>query len=113
MKMTETQERVLRAFLEDPTAARYGYDLMRAARVQSGTLYPMLARWAEDGLVESEWEAVADAGRGGRPPRKFYRLTAEGVRVARLELAEQDAARRAAVAARPATPTLRPADGRG
>jgi PadR family transcriptional regulator, regulatory protein PadR len=113
MKMTETQERVLRAFLEDPTAPRYGYDLMRAARVQSGTLYPMLARWAEDGLVESEWEPVADEGRGGRPPRKFYRLTGEGVRIARLELAELDASRRAAVAARPATPALRPAGGRG
>jgi PadR family transcriptional regulator len=110
--MTETQERVLRAFLADPTAPRYGYELMRAAKVQSGTLYPMLARWAEDGLVESHWETATAAERAGRPPRKFYQLTGDGVRVARLELAEHDAARRAVGAARPGGRTLRPAGGR-
>jgi PadR family transcriptional regulator, regulatory protein PadR len=36
--------------------------------------------------VDSQWEERSpDAG--GRPPRKYYRLTAEGVRAARLELA--------------------------
>jgi PadR family transcriptional regulator, regulatory protein PadR len=110
--MTETQERVFRAFLEDLTAPRYGYDLMRAAKVQSGTLYPMLARWAEDGLIESHWETAANAERAGRPPRKFYQLTGEGVRVARLELAERDATRRAVVAGQPGSRSLRPAGGR-
>ena len=109
MRMTEPQERVLRVFLEDPTAARYGYDLMRAAKVQSGTLYPMLARWAEEGLVESEWESATAQDRGGRPPRKFYRLTAEGVRVARLELAEHAAARHTTAPARPGGRAPRPA----
>jgi DNA-binding PadR family transcriptional regulator len=42
--MTGSQERVLRVFLDDPTAPRYGYDLMKAAALPSGTLYPMLAR---------------------------------------------------------------------
>jgi PadR family transcriptional regulator len=111
--MTEPQERVLRVFLEDPTAARYGYDLMRAAKVQSGTLYPMLARWADEGLVKSEWELAAAQDRGGRPPRKFYRLTAEGVRVARQELAEHTAAHHAATATRPGGRALRPAGGPG
>jgi DNA-binding PadR family transcriptional regulator len=111
--MTEPQERVLRVFLEDHTAARYGYDLMRAAKVQSGTLYPMLARWAEEGLVESEWEQATAQDRGGRPPRKFYRLTGEGVRIARLELAEHGAVRQATAAARPGGRALRPAGGRG
>jgi DNA-binding PadR family transcriptional regulator len=82
-------ERVLRAFLADPDAPRYGYDLMRAARLPSGTLYPMLGRLQDEGLVSSEWESRpdADGDAGGRPPRKYYRLTGEGVRVARLELA--------------------------
>lgn len=92
MKLTRPLERVLRAFLADPAAPRYGYDLMRAARLPSGTLYPMLARLQDEGLVTSEWEARADGdgdgGAGGRPPRKYYRLTGEGVRVARLELAQ-------------------------
>jgi DNA-binding PadR family transcriptional regulator len=71
----------------DPSAQHYGYDLMKAARLPSGTLYPMLARLQQDGLVESEWEAQRDDA-GGRPPRKYYQLTAEGLRVARLELAQ-------------------------
>ena len=30
---------------------------MKAAKLPSGTLYPMLARLQQDGLVDSEWEA--------------------------------------------------------
>jgi DNA-binding PadR family transcriptional regulator len=95
---------VLRVLTADPSAQHYGYDLMTAARLPSGTLYPMLARLQQEGLVQSEWEAQREDA-GGRPPRKYYRLTAEGVRVARLELAHASApARRAAQrpAARPA-----------
>src|SRR5580693_1516257 len=44
MRMTGPLERVLGAFLADPAAPRYGYDLMKAARLPSGTLYPLLAR---------------------------------------------------------------------
>ena len=84
--MTAPLERVLRVLVADPAAPHYGYDLMKAARLPSGTLYPMLARLQQEGLVESQWEDQRpDAG--GRPPRKYYRLTAEGARVARLELA--------------------------
>ncbi len=104
MKLTGPLERVLRVLTADPSAQHYGYDLMKAARLPSGTLYPMLARLQQEGLVQSEWEAQREDA-GGRPPRKYYRLTAEGVRVARLELAHASAqARRAAqgTAARPA-----------
>jgi DNA-binding PadR family transcriptional regulator len=91
MRLTGPLERVLRVFLTDVSARRYGYDLMRAARLPSGTLYPMLARLQAQGLVSAEWEQPpADAG--GRPPRKYYRLTGEGVRVARLEVAYASAA---------------------
>ena len=91
MKLTKPLERVLRVFLADVSARRYGYDLMKAARLPSGTLYPMLARLQDQGLVTSEWEPPpADAN--GRPPRKYYQLTGEGIRVARLELAHASAA---------------------
>jgi len=103
VKLTGPLERVLRVLTADPAAQHYGYDLMKAAGLPSGTLYPMLARLQQDGLVQSEWEAQREDA-GGRPPRKYYRLTAEGVRVARLELAHASAqARRAAPgsAARP------------
>ena len=103
MKLTGPLERVLRVLVADPTLPHYGYDLMQAARLPSGTLYPMLARLQQEGLVDSEWEDPRpDAG--GRPPRKYYQLTAEGARVARLELARAPAARGGTrhVATRPA-----------
>jgi PadR family transcriptional regulator, regulatory protein PadR len=84
VKLTATLERVLRVFTADPSARRYGYDLMKAARLPSGTLYPMLARLQDEGLVTSQWE---ERSPDGRPPRKYYQLTGEGLRVARLELA--------------------------
>ena len=49
MKLTKPLERVLRVFLADTSARRYGYDLMKAARLPSGTLYPMLARLQDQG----------------------------------------------------------------
>jgi PadR family transcriptional regulator, regulatory protein PadR len=87
VKLTGPLERVLTVMIADPSAPHYGYDLMKAAKLPSGTLYPMLARLQQDGLVDAEWEAQRQ-DTAGRPPRKYYRLTAEGLRVARLELAQ-------------------------
>jgi PadR family transcriptional regulator, regulatory protein PadR len=98
--MTAPLERVLGAFLTDPSTPRYGYDLMKAARLPSGTLYPLLARLEEQKLVASAWEVPQQEG---QRPRKYYRLTGEGIRVARLELAQASAGRRRAPA-RPGRP---------
>ena len=100
MKMTAPLERVLRAFLEDPADPRYGYDLMKAAGLKSGTLYPLLGRLEEERLVTSAWETPQH---DGQRPRKYYRLTAKGAEVARLELAQISADRRRSPA-RPARP---------
>jgi PadR family transcriptional regulator PadR len=88
--LTDTQSRVLRVLLVDPASPRYGYEVMKAADVKSGTLYPMLKRWQDEGVVVAEWEDAASTPEG-RPARKYYRLTGEGVRVARIELAEYTA----------------------
>lgn len=93
--------------ITDPAAPHYGYDLMKAAKLPSGTLYPMLARLQHEGLVDSEWEAQRQDA-GGRPPRKYYRLSAEGLRVARLELAKAASSAPVRLAGRRAT---RPAPG--
>jgi PadR family transcriptional regulator, regulatory protein PadR len=107
VKLTGPLERVLRVMIADPSAPHYGYDLMKAAKLPSGTLYPMLARLQQDGLVNAEWEAPRpDAA--GRPPRKYYQLTAEGLRVARLELAQ---AASSAPVRRPGRHPARPAPG--
>ena len=103
MKLTGPLQRVLRVMTADRSAPHYGYDL----KLPSGTLYPMLARLQQDGLVDSEWAAQREDP-GGRPPRKYYRLTAEGLRVARLELAQ---AVPAATAQRARHGSARPAPG--
>jgi PadR family transcriptional regulator, regulatory protein PadR len=103
VKLTEPLERVLRVLVADTAASHYGYDLMKATRLPSGTLYPMLARLQQEGIVVSEWEEQRPEA-SGRPPRKYYRLTAEGARVASVELSHAAAASggRQHVAARPA-----------
>jgi PadR family transcriptional regulator, regulatory protein PadR len=98
--MTAPLERVLGSFLADPTAPRYGYDLMKAARLPSGTLYPLLARLEHEKLVASAWETPQQEG---QRPRKYYQLTGEGIRIARLELARASSRRRRAPA-RPGRP---------
>ena len=98
--MTGPLERVLGAFLADPAAPRYGYDLMKAARLPSGTLYPLLSRLEHEKLVASSWETPQQEG---QRPRKYYQLTSEGIGIARLELA-QASARRQRAPARPGHP---------
>ena len=103
--MTGPLERVLGTFLADPVAPRYGYDLMKAARLPSGTLYPLLARLEHENLVASAWETPQQEG---QRPRKYYQLTGEGIRIARLELAQASARRprASARAGRPAPGSL-------
>src|SRR4249919_3363301 len=83
--------RILRAFLdalsEDIQAELAGAELMRIARVSSGTLYPILLRFEKAGLLESRWERETPASLG-RPRRRFYRMTRTGAQIAREALGE-------------------------
>jgi PadR family transcriptional regulator, regulatory protein PadR len=106
MKLTGPLERVLRAFLADPSVPRYGYDLMKASGLPSGTLYPLLSRLQEQGLVSSAW---APAGADGRPPRRYYQLTDEGIETGRQKLARAGAARPARAGRAGAPGAARPA----
>ncbi|WP_404334122.1 PadR family transcriptional regulator [Sphingomonas sp. MMS12-HWE2-04] len=54
---------------------RHGYDVMKETGLLSGTLYPLLMRMTDQGLVEAEWREPAQPG---RPARHAYRLTAAG-----------------------------------
>ena len=73
---------------------RHGYDLMKETGLLSGTLYPLLMRMTDQGLVESEWRPPAQPG---RPARHAYRLTARGQAAAR-EMARDAAGGRLAPA---------------
>jgi PadR family transcriptional regulator PadR len=58
--------------------SRYGFDIMDAAALPSGTVYPVLARLEERGYVRSRWETPAIAQKDKRPPRRYYTITAAG-----------------------------------
>jgi PadR family transcriptional regulator, regulatory protein PadR len=79
MRVTPATVKVLQALLSDPTAQHYGYELMRATKVKSGSLYPILERLEYAGWLESRWEKV-DERQEGRPSRRYYMLTALGQR---------------------------------
>jgi PadR family transcriptional regulator, regulatory protein PadR len=65
---------VLRALAAEPARWRYGYDLGAEVHLKSGSLYPILVRLADRGLLEATWEP----GPEGRPPRHLYRLSTAG-----------------------------------
>lgn len=58
--------------------SRYGFDMMEATGLPSGTVYPALRRLERDGMVRSDWEENAVARRAGRPRRRYYEITAAG-----------------------------------
>jgi DNA-binding PadR family transcriptional regulator len=72
--------RLLDALSATPREWRHGYDIMKETGLLSGTLYPLLMRMTDQGLVEAEWREPAQPG---RPPRHAYRLTAPGLALAR------------------------------
>jgi PadR family transcriptional regulator, regulatory protein PadR len=82
---------VLAALEADPTAWLHGYLLAKQTGLASGTLYPILIRLAERGLIEARWE---DEQPAGRPRRHLYRLTAGGLAAARTALAQAASKRR-------------------
>jgi hypothetical protein len=81
--------KVLRVFLdsfdENVRTRLAGADIMKRASVSSGTLYPLLIRFEEAGILDSDWERQAPEHLG-RPRRRLYRLTASGVRFSRAQL---------------------------
>ena len=84
--MTLPTQLVLRALLDEPGLERYGLEIGETAGLPSGTIHPILARLERLGWVESRWEDV-DPSRAGRPARRYYRLTTDGVELARDGLA--------------------------
>jgi len=77
IRMTHITALVLRAIGD---GYRYGFDIMDATGLASGTVYPALRRIERAGLLRSRWEAATAALDSGRPRRRLYELTAEGRR---------------------------------
>lgn len=68
--------RLLSAMLQQPRTWQYGYELCKQTGLKSGTLYPLLIRLSDQGLLESQWQ---EPERPGKPPRHAYKLTPNGL----------------------------------
>jgi DNA-binding PadR family transcriptional regulator len=84
--MTIPTQLVLQALLADPSREMYGAELGVAAGLPSGTVHPILARLEGLRWLQSYWEDV-NPRLEGRPARRYYRLTPDGVEAARSALA--------------------------
>lgn len=62
------------------TGTTHGFDIIDVTGLPGGTVYPALSRMERDGLLRSDWENVETARADGRPPRRNYRATPQGVR---------------------------------
>jgi PadR family transcriptional regulator, regulatory protein PadR len=54
----------------------YGLEISKATGLKSGSLYPILMRLDERGMLDSCW---LEPERPGRPPRHGYRITTAGL----------------------------------
>jgi PadR family transcriptional regulator PadR len=82
LRITMNVAKVLRVLLEDPTAKHYGLEIGRAAGLSGGSLYPVLLRLEQAGVLVSDWEDV-DPSEVGRPRRRLYWFTSQGAEYAR------------------------------
>lgn len=77
MKLTYATTLVLHALA---AGERYGFDILDATGLPSGTVYPILRRLEREDLVVAYWEDAAIAHAEQRPPRRYYELTPVGTR---------------------------------
>ncbi len=75
VRMTQVTALVMRAVAG---GYRYGFDIMEASGLPSGTVYPALRRLERASYLRSSWEDEERAHSAGRPPRRIYALTARG-----------------------------------
>jgi PadR family transcriptional regulator, regulatory protein PadR len=105
---------VLAALCEQPSQWQHGYALASQTGLKSGTLYPILIRLADRGLVEACWQ---EEPQPGRPRRHLYRLTPGGLASASGALAalpqQKPSGRPAAGARQPGGRGVRQPIGRG
>jgi DNA-binding MarR family transcriptional regulator len=65
----------------------YALALARSARVHIGSIYPILARLEKNKWVSSQWELENPIE--GKPRRRFYQLTDDGLEAAQRLLLER------------------------
>ena len=77
-RLTYSSMKVLKAFMENPMGELAGAEIHKLASVGTGTLYPILLRFEAAGWLKSRWEAI-DPKEAGRPRKRLYHLTPDGM----------------------------------
>jgi DNA-binding PadR family transcriptional regulator len=60
------------------SGAAYGFSIMEATGLPSGTVYPALRRLEAAELIKAHWEKQSLADKEQRPPRRYYTITRSG-----------------------------------
>jgi DNA-binding PadR family transcriptional regulator len=82
LKLTQELRRgiLILAALSQLKEERYGYALInrmaeKGLEIEQGTLYPLLRRLEDQGLLQSEWNV------DGSRPRRYYSISPEGEQI--------------------------------
>jgi PadR family transcriptional regulator, regulatory protein PadR len=88
VRKTQATVQVALALMADPQGQHWGYQLSKTSGLRSGVLYPIVHRMLDEGWLADGWEP----SRSGRPPRRYYEITTDGLRElgALLARAEND-----------------------
>ncbi len=78
VKITRNTLKLLSVFVNNPITDFYGLELSELTRVAYGSLLPLLIRLEDAGWLVGEWENI-DPVKEGRPKRKYFRLTEDGM----------------------------------
>jgi DNA-binding PadR family transcriptional regulator len=76
-RRTDARISIALELLRKRDSARWGYELSHESGVGPGSMYPFLRDLLADGHLEDGWEEQVP---GGRPPRRYYRLTEDGAK---------------------------------
>jgi PadR family transcriptional regulator PadR len=79
--------KVLDAFMQDIGRQYSGAEIAKQTGLLSGSLYPILIRYEQAGLLKSRWENE-EPSILGRPRRRLYRITGAGVSIYRNHAAQ-------------------------
>lgn len=80
-RITLSVLKVLALFMEDSCKQYSGYEIIKSTCLSSGATYSILIRLEKAGWLTSQWEDV-DPSEVGRPRKRLYRITSQGVIVA-------------------------------
>ena len=78
LSRTPQRRALIEIFLKNPSEEFYGLELAELTHLETGTVYPILKRFHDDGWLDKRWENAELARVEERPQRRLYRLTSVG-----------------------------------